>query len=369
MAHVEIYPGSKLVHFEKLRDATGLDYGDMVFFDDSADGKYGNCAPVAKLGVLSAHCPRGLTTDIWRNTLSTYAERRASGSPTGMVLRPDGARSDLGGSNGGSLPGGGGDLVPATVAKYFDDKGFGFVTLTDGAGARDVFFHRSKATGLTGGIRPGARVSVKVARDGRGRLECTAVNLEGGESATRSGSGGSDTSGGGGGGSVDGIVLPTFSMNMPFAGLVAHGIKDLETRNHTMFEGTEGRLALLHVGMRTYPDGGKHRTILSRGVEGGAPPLDDEAIDRFTSLPEGFRRGQVVAVLELGETRLASLEERSTTPVERGACAYGSDMGRYLTEVRRTAWLKEPVPMRGKPGLFKAEVPRSAIPSGWALPD
>ena len=33
----------------------------MLFFDDAKAGKYGNCEPVSKLGVMSAHCPDGLT--------------------------------------------------------------------------------------------------------------------------------------------------------------------------------------------------------------------------------------------------------------------------------------------------------------------
>ena len=73
-------------------------------------------------------------------------------------------------------------------------------------------------------------------------------------------------------------------------------------------------------------------------------------------------------MLELGSTRLASLEERSTDQVQRRVCAYGAEMGRYLTEVRRAAWLKKPVPMRGRPGWFEAVVPREAIPDGWTLP-
>lgn len=32
--HMEIYPGSKITHFNKLQKATGLKYGDMLFFDD-----------------------------------------------------------------------------------------------------------------------------------------------------------------------------------------------------------------------------------------------------------------------------------------------------------------------------------------------
>ena len=83
-------------------------------------------------------------------------------------------------------------------------------------------------------------------------------------------------------------------MNMPFAGLLAHGTKTIESRNHTMFAGTAGTYALLHVGQRTYPDGGKHRAILSR------TGLSESEIDRLTQLPDGFGRGNVVAILELG---------------------------------------------------------------------
>ena len=141
-----------------------------------------------------------------------------------------------------------------------------------------------------------------------------------------------------------------------------------------MFEGTSGSVALLHVGMRTYPDGGKHKDILRKGAPGegeglGVRPLDDEEITRLTALPAGLSRGNAVAILELGETRLADLEERETDKVQRAVCAYGGDMGRYLTYVKRSAWLEAPVKMKGRPGIWKAVVPRAAIPEGWDLPE
>ena len=372
---IQIYPGSKLKHFEALRQQTGIDFEEMLFFDDSADGKYGNCAPVASLGVLSAHCPDGLTTAVWHSAVSTYAELASAGKPRGLVLRPDG---QLGGGSRGSrtAPSGGanaasssgGVRLSARVAKYLEEKGFGFVEiLAEGdLKGQQVFFHRSKLSGSGAGFGrlAGAAASVSVARDRRGRLECSAVELEG-----REGIGG----GGGGGGeaAVNGVTLPCFSMNMPFAGLLARGIKTIESRNHTMFEGTDGSLALLHVGMRTYPDGGKHRDILRRGdPEGGVAgaPLDEGAIDTLTQLPDGLSRGSVVAILELGPTRLAPLEERSTDAVQRACCAYGGDMGKYLTTVVRAEWLAQPIKMRGFPGLKEVTVPRVAIPDGWEVP-
>ena len=132
----------------------------------------------------------------------------------------------------------------------------------------------------------GLDVTVTIARDRRGRLECTSVRLSGGGSTDDS--------------LADGVMLRCFSMNMPFAGLLARGVKSIESRNGTMFEGVgEGSIALLHVGKRTYPDGGKHRQILGRGILGEAAidgkPLDEAEIDELTSLPRGFERGQVSA--------------------------------------------------------------------------
>lgn len=34
--HLQIYPGSKIRHFEKLHKDTGLEYEEMLFFDDEA---------------------------------------------------------------------------------------------------------------------------------------------------------------------------------------------------------------------------------------------------------------------------------------------------------------------------------------------
>lgn len=35
-AHHEIYPGSKLTHFRRLHERTGINYKDMLFFDNES---------------------------------------------------------------------------------------------------------------------------------------------------------------------------------------------------------------------------------------------------------------------------------------------------------------------------------------------
>lgn len=46
--HLEIYPGNKITHFNKLQKATGLRFEDMLFFDDETRNKN-----VETLGVTS----------------------------------------------------------------------------------------------------------------------------------------------------------------------------------------------------------------------------------------------------------------------------------------------------------------------------
>ena len=201
--------------------------------------------------------------------------------------------------------------------------------------AKDVFFHRSSVSGSVDALRAGAEVTVTVGRDGRGRKQCDSVALAGA-------------------GDADAVRLPCFSMNMPFAGLVAHGYKTLETRNHTMFVPLEGQTVALHVGQRTYPDGGAHRDIMARDG------LSEADIDRLTTLPDGAARGTIVALVDVGETVLVDdVAERSALPVETGAVATGAAMGRYLTTMKNARFLDAPVPTRGRPGFFDAAIPRA----------
>lgn len=53
----EIYPGSKVSHFEAIRARSGLDFTSMLFFDD----EHRNIAEVSDLGVAAIHVSRGMT--------------------------------------------------------------------------------------------------------------------------------------------------------------------------------------------------------------------------------------------------------------------------------------------------------------------
>ncbi|CAM9637561.1 unnamed protein product [Discosporangium mesarthrocarpum] len=73
----EVYPGSKIRHFGKLRKDSRVPYEDMIFFDDWDV----NCAEVERLGVMSVECPTGLNKNVWKRGLEEYAARKRAGAP------------------------------------------------------------------------------------------------------------------------------------------------------------------------------------------------------------------------------------------------------------------------------------------------
>ena len=86
LEYKEIFTGDKIAHFNNLQQKSEIDFADMLFFDDARDGKYGNCAKVAAMGVCSAHCPDGITTEVWTNALAEFSRLKEAGEGMGTVV-------------------------------------------------------------------------------------------------------------------------------------------------------------------------------------------------------------------------------------------------------------------------------------------
>uniref|UniRef100_A0A146M1Z9 Magnesium-dependent phosphatase 1 n=1 Tax=Lygus hesperus TaxID=30085 RepID=A0A146M1Z9_LYGHE len=56
---VEVYPTSKVLHFDQIRKKTELDYSDMLFFDDDKR----NLRDLLRLELPCVHVPKGLKFD------------------------------------------------------------------------------------------------------------------------------------------------------------------------------------------------------------------------------------------------------------------------------------------------------------------
>ncbi|KAF1313384.1 Magnesium-dependent phosphatase-1, partial [Globisporangium splendens] len=67
-----IYPRNKRVHFEQLKEQSGVAYEDMLFFDN----EYGNIVDVGKLGVVCAYCPQGLSEGSWLQGMEAFQKAK-----------------------------------------------------------------------------------------------------------------------------------------------------------------------------------------------------------------------------------------------------------------------------------------------------
>ena len=334
--YVEIYTGDKKAHFANLKSQSGIDYQDMLFFDDSRDGRYGNCEPVSSLGVLSVHCPNGLYEEnIWTNALEEYKKWATHKTPN-TIIEWDGTvttKKDVDPN----------ERFQGEVKFVNRQKRFGFIKY-GGTTTQDVFFHFSALPDHIQDVEEGDELKFSVTMDTRKGKEA-ATNIELVESSADS----SDT-----------VKMRVFSMNLPFAALLSNGYKTLETRNGTMFVPyEEGTKMLLHVGQRTYPDGNRHLDVMKSGG------LSDEEIKELKSLPPGYSKGMAVAIVEIGKTYETTLEERCDPNFQRSVGAFGADSGMRATEIKRVEYLKRGVKVSGKGGVFKADIDKNAIPDGW----
>ncbi|KAG5849736.1 hypothetical protein ANANG_G00074880 [Anguilla anguilla] len=67
----EIYPGSKVTHFKKLQADSGVQFREMMFFDDEQR----NITDVSRLGVHCVLVPDGVTEQLTRKELLAFSQR------------------------------------------------------------------------------------------------------------------------------------------------------------------------------------------------------------------------------------------------------------------------------------------------------
>lgn len=68
--YTEMYPGSKVTHFQKLQKKSGLPFEEMLFFDDEARNKN-----VESLGVVMYLVRDGVTTSEVDNGIKEWRQR------------------------------------------------------------------------------------------------------------------------------------------------------------------------------------------------------------------------------------------------------------------------------------------------------
>ncbi|CAH3174463.1 unnamed protein product [Porites lobata] len=71
-SYKEIYPGSKVTHFKKFTQASGVPYSNMLFFDDEQR----NIHEISRLGVTCVLVRRGMNLAALQSGLKEYAEKQ-----------------------------------------------------------------------------------------------------------------------------------------------------------------------------------------------------------------------------------------------------------------------------------------------------
>lgn len=72
----EIYPGSKIFHFVKIKRQSGVDFPDMIYFDDEKEHLSevaGTCT-----GITTVWADRGVSEELVEEAFQTFAENRQS---------------------------------------------------------------------------------------------------------------------------------------------------------------------------------------------------------------------------------------------------------------------------------------------------
>lgn len=152
----------------------------------------------------------------------------------------------------------------------------------------------------------------------------------------------------------DRTMFKCFSMSQPFASLLMKNHKTIESRNSNLFIQSKGLFAL-HVGRKPWKDSKYRDVLMSQG-------LTASQISDLCSLPDNFAPGDIVGIVELGETWLGTYEERGQPKIESAVVAAREDMGKFLTPILRTYWLKRPLTVPGKPGIWEVSIPNQLLP-------
>lgn len=67
----EIYPGSKVDHFQQIATSSGLPFSEMLFFDDEER----NITEVSQLGVCSILATRGVDRETYQQGITRFSDQ------------------------------------------------------------------------------------------------------------------------------------------------------------------------------------------------------------------------------------------------------------------------------------------------------
>ncbi|KFP98636.1 Uncharacterized protein CXorf40, partial [Leptosomus discolor] len=148
------------------------------------------------------------------------------------------------------------------------------------------------------------------------------------------------------------------SFRQPYAGLVLNKVKTVETRWRPLLANYKNCTLAVHIAVNDWQDETWRAILLDRF--GMTPKQVQDLLDEG----EKFGRGVIAGLIDLGETSLypENLPSEKVLELENKAVLSNLQQ-KYLTVVSNPRWLLEPIPARGRRGVWEVDIPEELIPS------
>uniref|UniRef100_A0A8C5TX01 CX04A protein n=1 Tax=Malurus cyaneus samueli TaxID=2593467 RepID=A0A8C5TX01_9PASS len=133
------------------------------------------------------------------------------------------------------------------------------------------------------------------------------------------------------------------SFRQPYAGLLLNQVKTVETRWRPLLAGYKNCTIAIHIAIKDWEDETWREILLNR---------------------LGMTPKQLQGLIDVGETSLypENLPPEEILELENKAVLSNLEQ-KYLTVVSNPRWLLEPIPARGRTGVWQVDIPEELIPS------
>ncbi|KAM4886507.1 protein EOLA1-like [Sylvia borin] len=148
------------------------------------------------------------------------------------------------------------------------------------------------------------------------------------------------------------------SFRQPYAGLLLNQVKTVETRWRPLLAAYKNCTIAIHIAVKDWEDETWREILVSR--LGMTPKQLQDLLDEG----EKFGRGVIAGLIDVGETSRYpdNLPPEEILELEKKAVLCNLEQ-KYLTVVSNPRWLLEPIPARGKTGVWQVDIPEELIPS------
>ncbi|KFU89227.1 Protein CXorf40A, partial [Chaetura pelagica] len=153
------------------------------------------------------------------------------------------------------------------------------------------------------------------------------------------------------------MTFGCLSFRQPYAGLVLNKVKTVETRWTPLLAGYKNCTIALHIAVKDWEDESWRAILLDR--LGMTPTQVQDLLDKG----EKYGRGVIAGLIDIGETSLytETLPPEKILELENKAVLSNLEE-KYLTVVSNPRWLLEPIPTRGRRGVWQVNIPEELIP-------